>query len=128
MLGHLVTGMFSHPNEAWFLYDEVRSGAVHCEDAPAVDWDTVRGFAWTVRTTLNQHLSLTSRQNIGRRAVLLMTLDQHHDQTPLVAWLRVNRGPIWSDYLGGTAERSGGEASFNRGARGSVTAVGAPDP
>lgn len=33
MLGHLVTGMFSHPNETWFLYDQVRSGAVHGEDA-----------------------------------------------------------------------------------------------
>jgi len=52
MLGHLVTGLFLHPNETWFLYDQVRSGAVHGEDAPAVDWDSVRGFAWTVRTTV----------------------------------------------------------------------------
>ncbi|QHK18593.1 hypothetical protein GU243_01035 [Pseudarthrobacter psychrotolerans] len=32
VLSYIVTGVFRHPNNTWFLYDRVRSAAVHGED------------------------------------------------------------------------------------------------
>jgi hypothetical protein len=41
ILSHITTNQFTHPNETWFLSDQVRSGAVPGEDVPAVAWHTV---------------------------------------------------------------------------------------
>lgn len=99
MLSHITTGGFSNPNRTWFLYDRVRSGAVHGEDAPLVNWDMVSSFRWVVRRALNQYVGLTQKNNIVKRGRLLRLLDEHADRPQLIAWLRRNGGPIWNDYL-----------------------------
>ena len=49
MLSYIVTGEFACPNTTWFLYDQVRSGAVHGENVPDIDEGTLRSFETTVR-------------------------------------------------------------------------------
>lgn len=108
MLGHVVAGHFSHPNETWFLYDQVRSGAVHGEGGPEVSDRDVSSFAWSVRKTLAQYLTLASEQGFGRRGRLLRFLNEHADRAQAVEWLRSNGGPVWTDYLDGLHEQTEG--------------------
>ncbi len=100
MLSHAVTGSFSHPNETYFLYDQVRSGAVHGEEAPEVSWRIVHNFAGDVRRTLSQYLVYADSENLKRRGRLLKALDEHPDRPDLVAWLRQNAAAAWSEVLG----------------------------
>ena len=99
MLSHIVEGNFPHPNGTWFLYDRVRSGAVHGEDAPDVDWRVVHSFAWDVRRTLNQYLTVAEEQRLAKRGRLLRFLDQHEDRPKLIAWLREGGGDVWTTFL-----------------------------
>lgn len=99
MLSHNVEGHFPRPNSTWFLYDRVRSGAVHGEDVPDVEWKIVQSFARDVRKLLNQYLRLAEDQHFGRRGRLLKFLDEHPDRPRLIAWLRENGGAIWTRYL-----------------------------
>ncbi len=99
MLSHIITEGFTHPNQTWLLYDKVRSGAVHGEDIPEVDWDTVHSFAWVVRRALNQYLTFARQHKLIRRGRLLKLLDEHPDRPKLIGWLRQGGGPVWRDYL-----------------------------
>ena len=99
MLSHIVTGEFTHPTRTYLLYDKVRSGAVHGEDAPYVGWDTTRPFAWLVKQTLDQYLAYAMSQGLMKRGRLLRALDTHPDRASLVAWLRANGGADWTAFL-----------------------------
>ncbi|MDP5225598.1 MULTISPECIES: VOC family protein [Arthrobacter] len=99
VLSHVVTGRFRHPNTTWFLYDQVRSAAVHGEDAPPVDQETVDKFEWAVRDTLNEYLTFASAQNVGRRGRLIKKLTSHPDVPGLAEWIRTNAGSDWEKYL-----------------------------
>jgi hypothetical protein len=101
MLSHILTDGFFHPNETWFLYDRVRSGAVHGEDVREVDWDTVHSFARVVvvRQALNQFLTFVREQKATKRGRLFRLLDEHPDRPKLIAWLRQAGGPVCTDYL-----------------------------
>jgi len=99
MLSHIVTGEFTHPSETLFLYDKVRSQAVHGEDTPEVNRDIAQRFAWEVRHTLNQYLILAREQGFARRGRLLTVLDKHSDRPQVLNWLRHNGGHDWSKYL-----------------------------
>ncbi len=112
MLSHVVDGNFPHPSGTWFLYDTVRSGAVHGEDAPDVEWKVVHSFAWDVRRTLNQYLTVAEKHKYARRARLLKFLDEHPDRPRLIAWLREGGGEIWTKFLDdleGSEDIPGGE-------------------
>jgi hypothetical protein len=99
MLNYIVTGEFAHPNTTWFLYDQVRSGAVHGENVPDIDEDTLRRFEWTVRDSLNQYLTLARDAGIGRRGKLLQMLRDHPDRPKLTEWVLENGGAGWATYL-----------------------------
>jgi hypothetical protein len=99
MLSYIVTGEFAHPNTTWFLYDRVRSGAVHGENVPDIDEDTLRSFEWTVRDSLNQYLTLARDAGIRRRGKLLQMLSDHPDRPKLAEWVLENGGADWATYL-----------------------------
>jgi hypothetical protein len=108
MLSHIATGSFTDPNETYFLYDDVRSGAVHGEDAPTVSWDDVGSFASVVRDALNQYLDYAEAQGLSRRSRLLRALDEHPDAPKLAAWLRRYAGPEWESYFKAIEAKRGG--------------------
>lgn len=99
VLSHVVSGAFREPNRTWYLYDQVRSAAVHGGDPPPVDDATVRDFEWSVRDTLNEYLTFASTQNIGRRGKLIRALTSHPDVPQLANWIRTNAGTEWVTYL-----------------------------
>jgi hypothetical protein len=98
MLSHVLTGGFPNPNRTLHLYDEVRSDAVHGEKQPEVDDRLVKGFAWTVRQTLNHFLRYAKEQRFTSRSQVLRALDNHPDRESLLGWLKIHGGPWWAEY------------------------------
>jgi hypothetical protein len=101
LLSHAMTDEFTHPDKTYFLYDQVRSGAVHGERTPEVDWEVVDVFSFSVRRTLGQYLTLAGTLGIVRRAKLLRSLDEHLDRPQLEVWLRENAvaEAKWDEYF-----------------------------
>ena len=117
MLSHIATGSFTDPNETYFLYDDVRSGAVHGEDGPTVSWDDVGSFASVVRDALNQYLGYAEAQGLSQRSRLLRALDEHPDAPKLAAWLRRYAGPAWESYFRAIEAQRGGAGAVPSAAR-----------
>jgi hypothetical protein len=99
MLSHIISGGFRHPSRTFFLYDQIRSAAVHGEEAPAVSSLDAAGFESAVRDALSNYLALAASYAISRRGKLLQVLDNHPDKPGLVTWLRQYGGPDWTGYL-----------------------------
>ena len=99
MLSHIISGGFRHPNRTFFFYDQIRSAAVHGDEAPAISWRDARGFEWAVRDALSNYLALAASQGISRRGKLLQVLDNHPDKPSLIAWVKQYGGPDWTGYL-----------------------------
>lgn len=91
MLSHMVIGGFRLPHSTLFLYDKVRSGAVHGEQVPEVTKAVADHFEWVVRDILNQYLTVAESHGITRRRDLVQMLDQHPDRPKLLGWLRRSR-------------------------------------
>ena len=90
---------FLHPHENYFLYDKVRSVAVHGGVAGEVTEDTVQTFSWDVRTALQQFLAYAEREGFTKQSDLADALDNHPKHEELLAWLRTNGGPLWDKYF-----------------------------
>ncbi len=118
ILSAAVTGGFTHPNKTYFLYDRVRSGAVHGEDAPEINWDIVHDFATTVRWTMSHYLRFARDRGITRRGQLLKALDEHPEKPNLIAWLYANGGPEWEKYLASASPPEGNVAPATSGPAG----------
>jgi hypothetical protein len=103
LLGHIVEGRFSHPNSCWFLYEKVRSAAVHGEDVPEIDDKVLTSLAWDVRGTLERYLEVAASQGFQKRSRLLRFLDEHDDQALAVTWLRENGGEHWEKFFSGVS-------------------------
>ena len=116
MLSYIVTSQLAHPNTTWFLYDRVRSGAVHGENVPDIDEDTLRTFERAVRDSLNQYLTFAKDAGIKRRGMLLQRLRDHPDRPKLTAWVLENGGAGWGTYLN-TVESNSGSGPKRRGCR-----------
>jgi hypothetical protein len=99
MLSHIISGGFRHPSRTYFFYDQVRSAAVHGEEAPDISPKDARNFEWAVRDALCNYLKLADDRGISRRGKLLQVLDHHPDRPQLIAWLRQYGGPVWTSYL-----------------------------
>lgn len=65
---------FLHPHENYFLYDKVRSVAVHGGVADEVTADTVQTFTWDVRTALHQSLKYAQREGFSKQSDLVKAL------------------------------------------------------
>jgi hypothetical protein len=107
MLSHIVTGGFTNPNTTFFLYEKVRSAAVHGEDAPPVDWNLVQSFAITVRWTLSNYLRFAREQGFIRRGQIIRAIEEHPDRSELIAWLRQG-GVEWTKYFDDVVDTSEG--------------------
>jgi hypothetical protein len=101
MLATAVGSGFSHPTETHLLYEDVRSAAVHGSDVQNVSDEIARNFGWDVRRALVQYLEFAADRGFTRQSQLVMALDTHFQHGDLVAWLRDNGGPKWTDYLDG---------------------------
>jgi hypothetical protein len=107
MLGEATGAGFVNPSETFFLYDKVRSAAVHGEDVPETRSEAVHSFTWDVRRALNQYLDYARAEGFTRQSQLVRALDAHADRPNLIAWLRLNGGSAWTKYLEGIAPVAG---------------------
>jgi hypothetical protein len=98
MLGHAEEGGFADPGRTYFLYDEVRSAAVHGGTPPSVDCKMTYNFGGQVRRTLIQFLNFAERNELKRKAHLLDALDRHPDRDAMAKWLREHGGGIWEGF------------------------------
>jgi hypothetical protein len=98
LLDHAATGSFTHPSATLFLYEDVRSAAVHGEPVPEVTDAILRRFRSDVAQTLGHYITYTREKRFTRRSHLLQALDKHPDRPDLVSWLREHGGSEWADF------------------------------
>ena len=98
-LSRIATGRFRHPDDTFLAYKEVRSFAVHGEAAPAVTPEQASPFAWAVRDTLDQYLTVANERGFTKRRQLLDLLDDYPGRDTLIAWIREHGSDKWSEYL-----------------------------
>lgn len=84
ILSHKITGGFAHPGRLYWLYDEIRSAAVHGGDPPEVPKEELAAFTWDVRRALSEFLEFARAEGIEKRGRVLRALDGD----PAVAELR----------------------------------------
>jgi hypothetical protein len=106
MLATAVGEGFKHPTETYFLYEQVRSAAVHGSDAPDISEDLAHEVGFDVRRALKQYLQFGGVQNFTKQSQLVMALDEHPQHPELIEWLRQNGGPVWIDYIDSLSDRS----------------------
>jgi hypothetical protein len=99
LLNNAVTGSFVHPSKSLFLYEDIRSAAVHGELVPDVSDAEARGFRNDVARTLDYYLTYTRSKGITRRKRLLESLDNHADRPDLIAFLQEEGETRWADFL-----------------------------
>jgi hypothetical protein len=99
MLAAAMGSGFSHPSEMYFLYEKVRSAAVHGSEAPEVTEDLAHQVGFDVRRALKQYLEFATERGLTNQNQLVKALDEHPEHDDLIAWLRANGGPIWTEYL-----------------------------
>jgi len=98
-LSRIATGYFRHPDDTFLAYKEVRSFAVHGEAAPAVTPEQASHFAWAVRDTLDQYLTVANEHGFTKRRQLLDLLDDYPGRDALIAWIRERGSDEWGEYL-----------------------------
>ena len=97
MLGLIVDGGFAHPARTYLLYDEVRSAAVHGEEAPEVDEKVVRQFADDVRVAINQYLWFAVDRGFTKRKQLRCALQADERRANLIKSLLNDDPKLWAD-------------------------------
>lgn len=99
MLSVATRESFADPNRAYLLYDEVRSAAVHGEEAPPVSEKDRLAFMWDIRLALGEYLELATREGFKTRRRLLRYLREHPEVQRLNDWLVEVDEPIWDKFL-----------------------------
>jgi hypothetical protein len=95
LLGHAVSGGFTHPARTYSLYDEVRSSAVH-GGYPEVTEREVVLFTFDVRNAINEFLAFALMKGFKKRSRLVAGLDNHKDRSELVEQLYTEDPERWS--------------------------------
>jgi hypothetical protein len=98
-LSAIATGHFRHPDDTFLAYEEVRSFAVHGAAAPAVTPEQASLFAWAVRDTLDQYLTVANQRGFTKRRQLLDLLEDYPGRGELIAWIRERGSDKWDEYL-----------------------------
>jgi hypothetical protein len=75
VLSHKATGHFTHPGRIYFLYENVRSAAVHGTAIPEVPSDAVRTFSRDARAAIGEFLEFARSGGFNTRRKLLQALD-----------------------------------------------------
>jgi hypothetical protein len=106
MLSQAMGQGFTHPSRAYWLYEKVRSAAVHGSEPPEVSEADVRLFAGDVREALDEYLRYGQQQGFTRQSQLVAALDSHPDRPLLIEWIRGYGGGMWDKYLDKIAPES----------------------
>jgi hypothetical protein len=98
-LSEIANGYYYDPDDTFLQYEQVRSYAVHGEIAPVATEQQAAEFAVTVRDTLDQYLTVASKNGFTKRGELLDLLDNYPRRQEQVAWIREHGSSEWNSYL-----------------------------
>lgn len=99
MLDLLTRGACHDPSDTYWLYDEVRSKAVHGEKPPEVSQRDVDALASDVRVALNQFLEFASARGLVKRKQVRDALDAHPERARIAEDLLKTDPARWRKYL-----------------------------
>ncbi len=99
MLGATVSGHFTPPDRTFFLYDSVRSEAVHGEGEQLVTGKEARGFVWDVRLAIGEYITFSKQQALTKRKVIRRALDEHPDRAKMAELLTTENPKRWADFF-----------------------------
>jgi hypothetical protein len=97
LLGLADGGGFSSPGRLFYLYDQVRSSAVHGENPPVVDPRDYSTFDWDARRALNQFLAFARNRGLRSRTDVIAALEGHPEALALLENLR-EADPRWRSF------------------------------
>jgi hypothetical protein len=98
VLGLRTRGHFRHPSSMFLLYDEVRSAAVHGEDAPEVTQREVDQFIWDMRLALNEFLDFAERKSVESRKAIRKALDEDPKRNEMLDTLLAQHPKHWKKF------------------------------
>jgi DNA-binding transcriptional ArsR family regulator len=110
LLSYAVRGSFPDPDAVYFLYDRVRSTAVHGEDPPEVPEREQGAFLFDVRLALEEYLELAREKGFETRRAVLKFLRELPEREQLDEWLAEFGDDSWRRFLG-VRRRSDREAA-----------------
>lgn len=99
LLGSVTRERFAHPNRVAFLYEEVRSAAVHGSDPPEVDEKLLQAFLWDTRLALSEYAEYAQANDIKRPSKLLESLEKDPRRERLIEGLRRDEPKRWGSFL-----------------------------
>jgi hypothetical protein len=98
-LGMATRGRFSHPSPLYYLYDKVRSAAVHGSQYPLVPKEHVDNLFSNVREALYEYLYFVDKNNLSTRSQVRTALRSSEVSEQVLQWLRENDAyGSWEDW------------------------------
>jgi hypothetical protein len=92
VLGEMAGRGFRHPFATYFLYDRVRSKAVHGSESVEIDEDVVKKLEWDVRNALYELVTFARAEKIVKHSKLLQALREHETaRSSWPGWKRTSR-------------------------------------
>jgi hypothetical protein len=99
LLGSVARGHFAHPNRVAFLYDKVRSAAVHGSEPPEVEPKMLAAFIWDTRLALVEYVDYAQANEFKRPGKLLKNLEGDPKRELLISGLREKDPKRWGAFL-----------------------------
>jgi hypothetical protein len=99
LLSHNEEGSFREPDRIYFLYDDLRSPAVHGSRDFDVDANDVNALDRRVHTALGNFISVVSREQIVSMRAFHAWLYSHPSATALMEWLRARSPELWTGFI-----------------------------
>lgn len=99
LLGSVARGHFAHPNRVAFLYDKVRSAAVHGSEPPEVEPRMLAAFVWDTRLALVEYVDYAQANEFKRPGKLLKNLEGDPKRELLISGLREKDPKRWGAFL-----------------------------
>jgi len=75
VLSHLRGSGLTHPGQTYWLYEKVRSAAVHGEGVPEISERRAVAFAGDVRAAISEFLEFADTHGFAKRSQVLRALD-----------------------------------------------------
>lgn len=92
ILGAALSDHFTSPDCTFYLYESVRSAAVHGEGNLLVTEKEARIFLWNVTRAIREFASFALREGLTKRKQVRKALENHPDR-PMVEQLLMSESP-----------------------------------
>lgn len=99
MLGAAVSEHFTAPDRTFYLYDSIRSAAVHGEGNLLVTEKEARIFLWDVRRAIREYAAFSRREGLTKRRQIRRALENHPDRPKMEELLMAENSKRWRKFF-----------------------------